>query len=210
MHSSGIPISKRIFDLLLTALVMIVLSPVFLVISILNRISIGTPVLFKQMRPGYCTNPFWIYKFRTMTEKLDENGNLLPDDKRITRLGKFLRTTSLDELPELWNILRGEMSLVGPRPLLMDYLSRYSEEQIRRHEVLPGITGWAQIHGRNLISWDDKFQYDVWYVDNRTFWLDIKIISITFWKVLKREGINQPGHATSEEFFGNSQQSGHS
>lgn len=137
-----------------------------------------------------------------MTDKRDENGNLLPDSERITPLGHFLRTTSLDELPELLNIIQGEMSWVGPRPLLMDYLTRYSSEQIRRQDVLPGITGWAQINGRNLITWEDKFRFDVWYVDNWTFWLDIKILAITFWKVLKREGINQPGHATAEEFLG--------
>lgn len=202
MFPPGIPVSKRIFDFIATSLGLILISPILLILSLGIWISLGSPIIFRQKRPGYLSMPFWIYKFRTMTDKRGENGYLLPDAERITPFGHFLRTTSLDELPELLNIIRGEMSLVGPRPLLMDYLTRYSSEQIRRHDVLPGISGWAQIHGRNLITWEDKFRYDVWYVDNWTFWLDIKILSITFWKVLKREGINQPGHATAEEFLG--------
>jgi len=202
MFPSGIPLSKRIFDFIATSLGLILISPILLILSLSIWISLGSPIIFRQKRPGYLSKPFWIYKFRTMTDKRGEDGNLLPDSERITPVGHFLRTTSLDELPELLNIIRGEMSWVGPRPLLMDYLTRYSAEQIRRHNVLPGITGWAQINGRNLITWEDKFRFDVWYVDNWTFWLDIKILVITFWKVLKREGINQPGHATAEEFQG--------
>jgi sugar transferase EpsL len=163
----------------------------------------GLPIVFQQQRPGYKEKPFWIYKFRTMLDKRAINGKLLPDKYRITSFGKFLRAFSLDELPELINIVRGEMSFVGPRPLLMEYLNRYSESQRRRHEVLPGITGWAQINGRNVLSWEDKFRLDVWYVDNWSFWLDIKILVITFWKVIKREGINQPGHISTEKFMGN-------
>ena len=159
--------------------------------------------MFRQERPGYLEKPFWIFKFRTMSDKRDKHGNLLPDKYRITSFGKFLRTFSLDELPELINILRGDMSFVGPRPLLMEYLDRYSVAQRRRHEVLPGITGWAQINGRNVLSWEDKFRFDVWYVDNWSLRLDFKIIVITIWKVIKREGISQPGHATAEKFMGN-------
>jgi lipopolysaccharide/colanic/teichoic acid biosynthesis glycosyltransferase len=156
------------------------------------------------VRPGHFGRPFKIYKFRTMTDERDAQGNLLPDAERLTRLGRFLRSTSLDELPELFNILRGEMSIVGPRPLLMQYLDRYSPEQARRHDVLPGVTGWAQINGRNALTWEDKFKLDVWYVDHWSFWLDIKILFLTAWKVIRREGISQPGHATAEKFTGNS------
>jgi lipopolysaccharide/colanic/teichoic acid biosynthesis glycosyltransferase len=198
-----IPLSKRVFDLLLTIPGLILLSPVLAVVALLVRIKHGSPVLFKQQRPGYRGKPFIVYKFRTMTDARDDRGNLLPDKARITRLGQFLRSTSLDELPELFNILRGEMSLVGPRPLLMQYLERYSPEQARRLHVLPGITGWAQINGRNAITWQDKFRLDVWYVDHWSLRLDTKILLITFWKVIKREGISQPGHATAEEFMGN-------
>jgi sugar transferase EpsL len=162
----------------------------------------GAPVLFRQTRPGMGGKPFLMYKFRTMTDQRDTAGNLLPDEKRLTRFGKFLRSTSLDELPELINVLKGEMSLVGPRPLLMEYLGRYSPEQARRHEVRPGITGWAQVNGRNAISWEEKFKLDVWYVDNRSLWLDIKILWMTFVKVFKREGISQEGQATAEKFMG--------
>jgi sugar transferase EpsL len=200
---SRIPISKRILDVLLTLAGMVILSPLLLVISILVRINFGSPILFRQQRPGYLAKPFWVYKFRSMTEARDAQNNLLPDSERITRLGKFLRSTSLDELPEMFNVLRGEMSWVGPRPLLMQYLERYSPEQARRHEVLPGITGWAQIHGRNALTWEEKFKLDVWYVDHQTFWLDVKILLISVMKVLRREGINQPGQATAEEFMGN-------
>jgi sugar transferase EpsL len=199
----GYPVSKRIFDLLSVTLALVILSPFILLTALSVRIFLGTPILFRQQRPGYKGKPFFIYKFRTMTNASDSAGNLLPDSERLTRLGRFLRTLSLDELPELFNILRGEMSLVGPRPLLMEYLERYSPEQMRRHDVYPGLTGWAQVNGRNTITWQDKFQYDVWYVDNWSFWLDIRIILITLWKVLKREGISQEGQATTEYFMGN-------
>jgi lipopolysaccharide/colanic/teichoic acid biosynthesis glycosyltransferase len=197
-----IPASKRILDLWITISGIIVLSPILLIIAILVRLNIGAPIIFKQQRPGYKGKPFWIYKFRTMTEGRDITHNLLPDSQRLTQFGRFLRTYSLDELPELFNVVKGEMSLVGPRPLLMQYLDRYSSEQMRRHDVVPGITGWAQTHGRNALSWEEKFQLDVWYVDHWSFWLDVKILLITAVKVVRREGINQPGHATAEEFMG--------
>lgn len=197
------PISKRIFDLIAVTLGLVLLSPFLLLTALFVAIFLGTPVLFRQQRPGYKARPFFIYKFRTMTDASDSAGNLLPDDQRLTRLGRFLRAFSLDELPELLNILRGEMSLVGPRPLLMEYLERYSPEQMRRHDAYPGLTGWAQVNGRNAITWQDKFRYDVWYVDNWSFWLDIKILILTVWKVIKREGISQPGQATTEYFMGN-------
>jgi len=197
------PISKRIFDLILTSLGLIILSPIILLTAILVRIFLGTPVLFRQTRPGYKGTPFTVYKFRTMTDTRDAQGNLLSDDIRLTRFGKFLRSLSLDELPELFNILRGEMSLVGPRPLLMEYLPLYSAEQMRRHDVHPGLTGWAQINGRNAIDWPTRFALDVWYVDHWSFWLDIKILFMSLWKVVQREGINQPGQATIEYFKGN-------
>lgn len=203
MFPTGIPASKRIFDLLLAVLGLVILSPILLLATVLVRIYHGSPVIFTQKRPGFKGTPFYIYKFRTMTDARDENGNLLPDADRLTRLGRFFRSSSLDELPELFNVLRGEMSIVGPRPLLMQYLERYSPEQARRHDVLPGITGWAQVNGRNTIAWEDKFRLDVWYVDNWSVWLDIKIIFLTVWKVFKREGISQLGHATAEEFMGN-------
>jgi sugar transferase EpsL len=203
MFPSGVPISKRIFDLLLTSLGLAFLSPILALLAAMVWLAHGWPLIFSQVRPGYRGKLFRIYKFRTMTDERDEAGNLLPDDQRLTRLGRFLRTASLDELPELINVLGGQMSLVGPRPLLVQYLERYSSDQARRHDVLPGLTGWAQINGRNAITWEDKFRLDVWYVDNWSFWLDVKILALTFWKVLKREGINQPGHATAEEFMGN-------
>jgi len=193
------------FDLLLAALGLVILSPVLLLVGILVRMYHGSPVIFTQKRPGFKGTPFHIYKFRTMTDARDENGNLLPDVERLTRLGRFLRASSLDELPELFNVLRGEMSIVGPRPLLMQYIERYNSEQARRHDTLPGITGWAQVNGRNALTWEDKFRLDVWYVDHWSLWLDIKIIFLTVWKVFKREGISQPGHATAEEFMGSSQ-----
>jgi sugar transferase EpsL len=196
-------VSKRIFDLLATTVALVVILPLLLVISLLVWIFLGTPVLFLQQRPGYKGRPFIPYKFRTMTNHYGPDGNLLPDAERLTPFGRFLRSTSLDDLPQLWNVLRGEMSLVGPRPLLMRYLERYSPEQMRRHDVLPGITGWAQVNGRNAISWDEKFHLDVWYVDNRSFWLDIKILFMTVSKVFKREGVSQPGQVTAEEFKGN-------
>lgn len=197
------PFSKRLFDILLSIIALIILSPIIVLTALIVRMFIGTPILFTQKRPGYKGRPFFIYKFRTMTNRLDSNGVLLPDAERLTRLGHFLRTLSLDELPELFNILRGDMSFVGPRPLLMEYLERYSPEQARRHDVTPGLTGWAQVNGRNTITWQDKFKYDVWYVDNWSFWLDLKIILMTAWKVIKREGISQEGQATTEYFMGN-------
>lgn len=197
-----IPRSKRILDLALTIPGLLLLSPIMAFLALLIRIKLGSPVLFRQIRPGYFGRPFTLYKFRTMKDSRDEYGNLLPDSERLTSLGKFLRASSLDELPELFNVLRGEMSLVGPRPLLMQYLERYSPEQARRHQVLPGITGWAQINGRNAISWEEKFRLDVWYVDHWSIWLDIRILLISLWKVLRREGINQPGHISAEEFMG--------
>lgn len=198
----GIPLRKRLFDLLLTIPGLIVISPALILVAILVRIKHGTPVVFSQTRPGYKGQPFTLYKFRSMTNKKDQDGNLLPDKDRLTRFGKLIRAASLDELPELWNVLRGEMSLVGPRPLLMQYLDRYSPEQARRHDILPGITGWAQINGRNLPNWEERFTLDVWYVDNWSVWLDIKILLKTFWKVLKREGINNPAAVTMTEFMG--------
>lgn len=197
------PIGKRIFDAVCAALALIILSPLVILIALLVRLFLGHPVLFRQERPGYKGRPFIIYKFRTMTNRLARDGNLLPDSARLTRLGRFLRALSLDELPELFNILRGDMSFVGPRPLLMEYLPLYSPAQMRRHDVLPGLTGWAQVNGRNALTWQHRFELDVWYVEHWSFWLDIKIIMMTIWKVLKREGINQPGHATMERFKGN-------
>jgi lipopolysaccharide/colanic/teichoic acid biosynthesis glycosyltransferase len=186
----------------------VILLPFMLLIALAVFLSMGRPVLFRQTRPGLRGQPFELYKFRTMRETRDEQGRLLPDSERLTGIGRFLRSLSLDELPELWNVLRGEMSLVGPRPLLMQYLERYTPQQARRHEVLPGITGWAQINGRNALTWEDKFRFDVWYVENRTVWLDLKILFITLWKTIKREGISQQGHATAEEFMGSSEDSG--
>lgn len=193
---------KRAFDLFLTIPALIVLSPFLVILATLVAISLGSPVLFRQKRPGWRGQPFLLLKFRTMTDARDDNGTLRPDALRLTSFGRFLRVTSLDELPELWNVLKGDMSLVGPRPLLMQYLERYTPEQARRHEVKPGITGWAQINGRNAISWEEKFNLDVWYVNHQSFRLDMKIIFMTIWKILKREGISQPGQATMEEFRG--------
>jgi lipopolysaccharide/colanic/teichoic acid biosynthesis glycosyltransferase len=199
----GLPASKRILDLIGTSLGLLLFSPFLLLTALAVRIFLGAPVLFRQVRPGYKGQPFSIYKFRTMTDASDSAGNLLPDSERLTRLGRVLRALSLDELPELFNVLRGEMSLVGPRPLLMEYLPRYSAEQMRRHDAYPGLTGWAQINGRNASDWPSRLAMDVWYVDHWSLWLDIKIIFITMWKVLKREGISQPGQATVEYFQGN-------
>jgi sugar transferase EpsL len=203
--SLRIPFSKRFLDLSLTIPGLILISPLLLLLGLLVWIYHGRPILFRQVRPGFKSQPFEIFKFRTMSEARDPQGNLLPDDQRLTALGRFLRSSSLDELPELLNVLRGEMSLVGPRPLLMQYLARYNPEQARRQDVLPGITGWAQINGRNALTWEDKFRLDVWYVDHQSRRLDIKILLITLWKVLQREGISQPGHATAEEFMGSQQ-----
>ncbi|WP_041454439.1 sugar transferase [Anaerolinea thermophila] len=202
LFPQGVPLSKRLFDLTLAVLALVLLSPVLLFTALAVRLGLGKPVLFRQPRPGYRGRVFTLYKFRTMRDALAPDGTPLPDDQRLTPLGRFLRATSLDELPELFNVLKGEMSLVGPRPLLVKYLPLYTPEQMRRHEVLPGITGWAQINGRNALSWQDKFRLDVWYVDHWSFWLDVKILILTVWKVLRREGINQPGQATASEFDG--------
>lgn len=195
---------KHGFDLVLTLVLLVLLFPVFCLIALVVSLGLGSPAFFRQIRPGFQGKPFSILKFRTMTNDRDANGALLPDGERLTRFGGFLRSTSLDELPELLNVLRGDMSLVGPRPLLMQYLDRYTPEQARRHEVKPGITGWAQINGRNALTWEEKFILDVWYVDNWSFWLDLKILAITVWKTLTGEGVSQPGQATAEEFRGTS------
>ena len=193
---------KRVFDIVL-ALVGLLLFPIIISISLLIVIKLGCPVLFTQSRPGLNGNLFNMYKFRSMTNECDKDGNLLSDKVRLTKFGKFLRSTSLDELPGLWNVLKGDMSLVGPRPLLVEYLPLYSEKQSRRHEVRPGITGWAQVNGRNAISWDEKFELDVWYVDNQSIWLDINILFLTIKKVFKREGVSAEGEATVKYFKGN-------
>jgi len=203
MGSQKSPISKRIFDLFTSAILLLALSPLLGIVTIVVRIGLGSPVLFGQERPGYKGKIFKIYKFRTMRDLRDKDGRLLPDAERLTKLGSFLRSTSLDELPELFNVLRGEMSWVGPRPLLVAYLERYTPEQNRRHDVLPGITGWAQVNGRNAISWEQKFAYDVWYVDHWTFWLDLKILLMTVGKVLKRDSINTANGEIMPEFMGN-------
>ena len=197
-----VPLSKRIFDLCLTIPALILLSPLIGLVALCVWIGLGSPVIFGQKRPGFHAKIFMIYKFRTMRDLRDAEGKLLPDAQRLTALGKFLRSASLDELPELFNVLRGEMSLVGPRPLLISYLERYSAEQSRRHDVLPGITGWAQVNGRNAISWEQKFILDVWYVDHWSLGLDFKILLRTINKVFRREAINAPGQATMPEFLG--------
>lgn len=197
------PVVKRFLDIIITLIVLVLLSPIFLIIMILVALWHGFPIFFKQDRPGYQGEIFTLYKFRTMRHLTDNNGKPLPDEQRLTQFGRFLRASSLDELPELINVLKGEMSLVGPRPLLVEYLPRYDARQFRRHEVLPGITGWAQVHGRNAISWQEKFDLDVWYVDNWSVWLDLKTIVLSIFKVLSREGISQPGQATAEPFMGN-------
>jgi len=193
---------KRMFDIATSVAALIMLSVPMLAIAAWIRLTLGRPVVYRQRRPGLAGKPFTLLKFRTMTEACDANGRLLPDAQRLTRFGQSLRRTSLDELPELFNVLKGEMSLVGPRPLLVQYLDRYTPEQARRHEMKPGITGWTQINGRNALTWEEKFKLDVWYVDQRSFWLDLRIILLTVWKVLRQEGISQPGHATMEEFKG--------
>jgi lipopolysaccharide/colanic/teichoic acid biosynthesis glycosyltransferase len=193
---------KRVFDIVASSLGLLVLSPVILVVAWKIRSRLGSPVIFRQVRPGLGGKPFEMIKFRTMLDATDEFGNPLPDGERMTPFGRFLRSSSLDELPELWNVLKGDMSLVGPRPLLMEYLPLYNEVQYRRHEVRPGVTGWAQVNGRNAISWKDKFSLDVWYVDNRSFFLDMKIIALTLKKVIVRDGINAEGEATMSKFTG--------
>ena len=196
---------KRLFDFVMALLSLLVLWPVILITGLLVRYNLGKPVLFSQLRPGLNAKAFNIYKFRSMSLIYDENGVLLPDSERMTAFGAFLRKYSLDELPQLFNVMNGELSLVGPRPLLMEYLPLYSEEQARRHQVQPGMTGWAQVNGRNAISWEDKFKLDVWYVDNQSFWLDIKILFLTLKKVCVREGVNAEGHVTMEPFKGSLQ-----
>ena len=198
----GIPLEKRLLDLVVSLMALLILSPIFLAIIILIAILAGFPVFFLQDRPGLLGQIFRNYKFRTMCNLKDGNGELVSEEKRLFPFGRFLRRSSLDELPELVNVLRGEMSLVGPRPLLVEYLPRYSKEQARRHEVLPGITGWAQINGRNALSWEEKFKLDVWYVDHWSFWLDIKIIFKTIWKALKGEGISPVKGEIMEKFMG--------
>ena len=197
-------IIKRIFDILVSGVGLILLSPLLLILSVLVRINLGAPVFFRQERPGLHEKIFLLYKFRSMKDAVDSRGNELPDEERLSKFGRILRASSLDELPELFNVLKGEMSLVGPRPLLVKYLDLYNAEQHRRHEVLPGITGWAQIHGRNAISWEEKFRLDVWYVDHWTPWLDLKILFMTVKKVFIHEGISAENQATMEEFKGSS------
>ncbi|WP_159656089.1 sugar transferase [Vibrio atypicus] len=194
---------KRLFDFTTSLIALIVLSPIIALVAYKIKNNLGSPVLFRQTRPGLNGKPFEMIKFRTMKDATDKDGNPLPDSERMTPFGDKLRNSSLDELPELWNVLKGEMSLVGPRPLLMQYLPLYNKEQARRHDVRPGVTGWAQINGRNAISWDEKFKLDVWYVDNRSFWLDIKILFFTVKKVFVKEGISADGHVTIEPFKGN-------
>lgn len=199
-------LTKRSFDVFTVAAGLILLSPVLAIIALGVWCFLGTPVLFRQQRPGLQGRAFTVYKFRTMHDERDAAGKPLPDAERLTPFGRFLRSTSLDELPELWNVLRGDMSLVGPRPLLMEYLPLYSPEQARRHEVRPGITGWAQVNGRNELSWEERFTMDVWYVDNHSLWLDLKILCRTVLKVLLREGVSQTGHVTMERFRGSGPQ----
>ncbi|HXZ26468.1 MAG TPA: sugar transferase [Terriglobales bacterium] len=193
---------KRAGDVLASALALLLLSPLLLVLAVIIRIRLGAPVLFRQKRPGKDGKPFELVKFRTMSDARDPEGNLLPDEQRLTRLGRRLRRFSLDEWPQLWNVLKGDMSLVGPRPLLMEYLGRYSAEQARRHSVKPGITGWAQINGRNAVSWEERFRLDVWYVDHWSLWLDLRILAATVWLVLRGKGISWEGHATMPKFMG--------
>jgi len=194
---------KLLFDKLLALVLIILFLPIYIIVSILIYLKMGKPIFFRQTRPGLNKKNFDIYKFRTMTNDKDSNGNLLPDEQRLVGIGKFIRSTSLDELPQLLNVLKGDMSFVGPRPLLIEYLELYNDEQKRRHNVKPGITGWAQVNGRNAISWQQKFEYDVWYVDNQSFFLDIKILWMTFLKVIKRSDISSSASSTMEKFEGN-------
>jgi len=198
-----ISLNKRIFDLFFALLLSILFLPLIILIIILVRFKLGSPVFFKQNRPGLHGKPFVLFKFRTMVTEYDGTGKLLPDEDRITHFGLFLRSTSLDELPTIFNVIKGEMSIVGPRPLLMEYLPLYNPEQSRRHEVRPGITGWAQVNGRNAITWEEKFKLDIWYIKHLSLWLDLRILVLTILKVLKREGINQTEHSTMERFMGN-------
>lgn len=193
---------KRLFDLLVSLAFLLILTLPILIIAISVRIKLGSPIIFKQQRPGLHGKPFYLYKFRSMTSERDSNGNLLPDDRRIAPFGNFMRKYSIDELPQLINVVKGNLSLVGPRPLLVEYLPLYSYEQAKRHHVKPGITGWAQVNGRNAITWEEKFELDVWYVNNQSFLLDMKILFLTVLKVFKSEGINQVGHVTMERFTG--------
>ena len=193
---------KRLLDIIISLSALILLAPLYAVISYKVKKNLGSPIFFKQIRPGLHTQPFEMVKFRTMKDATDSSGNLLPDSMRMTAFGKMLRSSSLDELPELWNVLKGDMSLVGPRPLLMEYVPLYNKEQTRRHEMRPGITGWAQINGRNAISWEEKFQLDVWYVDNHSIWLDLKILLLTLKKVFIKEGISADGEVTMTKFTG--------
>lgn len=193
---------KRLFDVVVAFSALVLLSPVLLLLFVLVRVKLGSPVLFRQQRPGLNGKVFEMYKLRTMTDAVDAAGNQLSDAQRMTAFGAVLRSTSLDELPELWNVLKGDMSLVGPRPLLVEYLALYSPEQARRHLVRPGITGWSQVNGRNAISWEKKFELDVWYVDHQSFWLDCRILLMTVLKVFKREGISSEGVVTTEKFTG--------
>ncbi len=195
-------IIKRCLEIIMSMLIIVVISPLIVILRAIIRLKLGSPIIFKQLRPGKDGKIFTMYKFRTMSDKKDENGQLLSDELRMTKLGNFLRSTSLDELPELLNVLKGDMSFVGPRPLLVEYLDRYTAEQNRRHQVKPGITGWAQVNGRNAISWDEKFKLDVWYVDNWSLGLDIRILFMTVFRVLKRDGISQQGNVTMSKFTG--------
>lgn len=196
---------KRLFDFVLVSVAGVILLPLILLVALMIRLRLGSPVFFRQQRPGLHGKPFMLYKFRTMSNACDANGELLPDEIRLGGFGKTIRKLSLDELPQLWNVLVGDMSLVGPRPLLMQYLSRYSNHQARRHEVRPGITGWAQVNGRNAISWEKRFDLDVWYVDHHSFWLDLRILLITVKKVFVSSGVSATGHVTMPEFMGNTE-----
>ena len=193
---------KRLFDIILAAMLIILFLPIYIIVSFLILLKMGSPILFRQKRPGLHEKIFSIYKFRTMTNEKDENGNLLPDAQRLVGVGKFIRSTSLDELPQIFNVLKGDMSFVGPRPLLIEYLPRYNNQQKKRHDVKPGITGWAQVNGRNAISWEQKFEYDVWYVEHQSFWLDMKILWMTFLKVVKQSDISSDTAVTMEKFEG--------
>ena len=192
--------AKRILDVVLAAALLLATAPLMLALALMVLVDLGRPVLFRQLRPGLRGEPFSLVKFRTMRDFRDDEGRLLPNEARLTRFGRFLRSTSLDELPELWNVLAGHMSLVGPRPLLMEYLPLYNERQAKRHDVRPGITGWAQVNGRNTVPWEERFEMDVWYVENRTLWLDVRILAATVGRILTRDGISTPGRATIERF----------